>query len=119
MASTVLGSENSSRLKEEQIKDAIVKIYTVLSKPNHFRPWNTYTDRRVGSGCIIKGNRILTNAHVIADKTFVQVRRYGQARRYRAEVLNVSHDADLAILTVTDTAFFSGGSRFRFSCSWR
>jgi S1-C subfamily serine protease len=115
MTSTVLGSENSSWLKEEQIKDAIVKIYTVFSKPNYFRPWNTYTDRRVGSGCIIKGNRILTNAHVVADKTFVLVRRYGQARRYRAEVLNVSHDADLAILTVKDTAFFSGVTPLEFT----
>lgn len=108
LVGTVLGSESSSRLEEEQIKDAIVKIYTVFSKPDYFRPWNTYTNQRVGSGCIIKGDKILTNAHVVADKTFVQVRRYGQARRYRAEVLSVSHDADLAILTVQDRAFFAG-----------
>ena len=115
LARTVLCSENSSRLKEEQIKDAIVKIYTVFSKPNYFRPWNTYTNRRVGSGCIIEGDRILTNAHVVANKTFVQVRRYGQARRYRAEVLNVSHDADLALLTVKDKTFFSGVTPLKFT----
>ncbi|MBN2516902.1 MAG: trypsin-like peptidase domain-containing protein [Deltaproteobacteria bacterium] len=115
MASTVLGSENSLWLKEERIKDAIVKIDTVFSKPDYFRPWNTYTNQRVGSGCIIKGKRILTNAHVVADKTFVEVRRYGQARRYRAEVLNISHDADLALLTVKDTAFFSGVTPLEFT----
>ena len=115
MAGTVLGSETSAQLREEQIKDAIVKIYTVFSKPDYFRPWNTYTNRRVGSGCIIKGNRILTNAHVVADRTFVQVRRYGQARQYRAKVLNVSHDADLALLTVTDKAFFLGVTPLEFT----
>jgi len=45
-----------------------------------------------GSGCIIKGNRILTNAHVVADSTFIQVKRVGMANKYTAEVEIVAHD---------------------------
>ncbi|MCP4405626.1 MAG: serine protease [bacterium] len=93
----------------EVIKDAIVKIYTVSNSPDYLNPWRMRGARQSnGSGCIITGNRILTNAHVIANHTFIQVRRYGQAKRYKARLLDVSHDADLAVLTIEDESFFEG-----------
>jgi S1-C subfamily serine protease len=94
--------------RHPDIREALVKIYTVTNTPNYYSPWNMSGANNVsGSGCIIAGNRILTNAHVIADHTFIQVRRYGQARRYKARVIQVSHDADVALLTVDDAAFFA------------
>jgi S1-C subfamily serine protease len=60
-----------------------------------------------GSGCVIDGKRILTNAHVVANQTFVQVRRAGEAKKYTAEVEMVAHECDLAILKVRDAPFFS------------
>jgi len=93
------------------IKDAIVKIYTEASLPDYGNPWNAGNPSSfTGSGCIIKGRKILTNAHVISDGTFIQVRRYGQSRRYEARVENVSHEADLALLTVDDPDFFKGSA---------
>jgi S1-C subfamily serine protease len=59
-----------------------------------------------GSGCIIEGNRILTNAHVVSNNTFIQVKKAGEATKYTAKVYAVSHVSDLAILTVDDPAFF-------------
>jgi S1-C subfamily serine protease len=59
-----------------------------------------------GSGFVIAGRRILTNAHVVSDATFIQVRRYGESERVPARVLFVSHDADLALLTVDAPGFF-------------
>ena len=41
---------------------------------------------RIGSGCIIAGNRVLTNAHVVSDHTFIRVRRAGQADKFVASV---------------------------------
>ena len=61
-----------------------------------------------GSGCIIQGNRILTNAHVVSDQTFIRVRRHGQSNKYTARVIAVSHEADLALLTVDNPSFFKG-----------
>ena len=90
-------------------KDSIVKIYTYHNVPDYQNPWSmrgTFTS--TGSGCIIKGKRILTNAHVVSDETFIQVRRYGQSRRIPAKVVSVSHAADLALLTVDDPDFFEG-----------
>jgi len=59
-----------------------------------------------GSGCIIDGQRILTNAHVISNNTFIQVKKAGEATKYTAHVDSISHESDLAILKVDDPSFF-------------
>ena len=93
---------------QESVKDSIVKIYTVSKIPNYSTPWNSNIKRSHGSGTIIEGNRILTNAHVVANETFIEVKRHGQTRRYEVEVEFISHQADLAILKVKDESFFKG-----------
>lgn len=103
----VLLAGNRSLSPEEAIKDAVVKIYTVINAPDYFRPWNAHISRASGSGCIISGHRILTNAHVVANQAFIEVRRHGQPQRYKAKVLSVAHEVDLALLTVDDKDFFS------------
>jgi len=101
-------------LADTTIKDSIVKIYTVSKIPNYVLPWNTKISRSHGSGSIISGNRILTNAHVVADETFIEVKRYGKTERYEAYVEYISHQADLAILRVKDTTFFKGAKPLQF-----
>ncbi len=89
------------------VRDAMVKIYSVQNQPDYNNPWNMNGPKASsGSGCVIRGNRILTNAHVISDQTFIQVRLYGQSKKYQAKIIAVSHDADLALLTVEDREFF-------------
>ena len=93
----------------DPVAEAIVKIYTVRNNPNYFNPWAMRgPSSSTGSGCIIEGNRILTNGHVVSNQTFVEIRRYGESKRYRARVLSVSHASDLALLTVDDPRFFAG-----------
>jgi S1-C subfamily serine protease len=90
-----------------KITEAIVKIYTTYDQHNYFRPWQMLGQRsRIGSGSIIAGNRILTNAHVVSDHTFIRVRRAGQADKFVASVAAISHELDLAILSVEDKNFF-------------
>ena len=89
------------------IRDSMVKIYAVQIEPYYYDPWSM--NRPVttsGSGCVIEGKRILTNAHIVSDQSFVQVRRHGDAKKYTARVMAVSHAADLALLTVDDAQFF-------------
>lgn len=108
---TIPTTTNHSR---DIIKDSIVKIYTVASLPNYQEPWNTSTAQFSGSGSIIAGQKILTNAHVIANSTFLEVKRYGQTKRYEAVVLYASHHADLAIITVKDKSFFKDALALKF-----
>jgi S1-C subfamily serine protease len=94
--------------KEDKTKQAIVKIYVVSKIPNYLEPWASSVRRSSGSGAIILGNRILTNAHVVANQTFIEVQRYGERKRYIAKVASVSHQADMALLEVEDESFFEG-----------
>ncbi|XP_048444466.1 protease Do-like 10, mitochondrial [Pyrus x bretschneideri] len=89
--------------------DSVVKIFTVTSSPNYFLPWQNKSQREtMGSGFVIRGKKILTNAHVVADHTFVLVRKHGSPTKYRAQVNAVGHECDLAILTVESQDFWEG-----------
>lgn len=103
-------AQGEAKRSTDSIKDSIVKIYTVANEPNYQEPWNTSTSQFSGSGSIIEGHKILTNAHVIANSTFLEIKRYGQTKRYEAKVLHASHDADLAVIEVIDEDFFKGST---------
>jgi len=45
---------------------------------------------------------------VVADHTFVLVRKHGSPTKYRAEVQAVGHECDLAILVVENEEFWKG-----------
>ena len=93
---------------EQDIRDSIVKIFCVSNSPDYDNPWDRQgPEKFYGSGCVIVGNRILTNAHVVSDHTFIQVQLHGQPVKYNAQILFVSHEADLALLTVDDQSFYS------------
>ena len=82
------------------------------SSPNYFMPWQNKPQRETsGSGVVVAvpvpgGVGVLTNAHVVADQTFVQVRRHGSSVKHQARVHAVGHECDLAVLTVDDPAFW-------------
>ncbi len=91
----------------QDVREAIVKVYVVSNSPDYYNPWSMQGPRSAsGSGCIIENNLILTNAHVVSDNTFLQVRKYGETERHRAEVVAVSHLTDLALIKVEDPGFF-------------
>ncbi len=101
-------------IKEDITKQAIVKIYNVAKVPNYLSPWSTSMSSSTGSGAIIEGGYILTNAHVVANQAFLEVQRYGERKRYIAKVLAVSHQADLALLKVEEKAFSNGVTPLTF-----
>ncbi|HUS30175.1 MAG TPA: serine protease [Kofleriaceae bacterium] len=94
---------------EVELQRSVVKLFTVVKEPNYYKPWElAYQHTSGGSACIIDGNRILTNAHVIAHQLFVQASKPGDSKKYVARVLHVDHDTETALLTVDDPVFFEG-----------
>lgn len=90
------------------IEDSVIKIYTTQSAPDYFTPWRLLSPRQSsGSGSVISGNQILTNAHVVANASYVQAQKHNDPRRYLARVIFISHEADLALITVDEPGFFS------------
>ena len=91
----------------DPIARSVVKIYTTYRQPDFYQPWQMGAEGNLsGSGTIIEGHRILTNAHVVANSVFVQVRKSGDAARYAAEVEFIGNDTELAVLRVRDPRFF-------------
>ena len=88
---------------------SVVKVITVSDAPDYDQPWQTQgPDSAVGSGVIVmtpRGARVLTNAHVVENQVFIEVRRYGKSRKFVAEIEGVGHVCDLALLTVEDPEF--------------
>ncbi len=96
----------------DRIRGSVIKVFTQSDAPDYDQPWQTQgVVSSVGSGLSIatkNGQRILTNSHVVENQVFVEVRRYGQARKFLAKVEGVGHVCDLALLTVEDESFFKG-----------
>jgi S1-C subfamily serine protease len=106
LASSFSAHSQNNELRE--IEDSVVKIYTTQAAPDYFTPWRLLTPRQSsGSGSVIAGNLILTNAHVVANASYVQAQKHNDPRRYQARVAFISHEADLALITVDEPGFFS------------
>lgn len=89
------------------LRESVVKIYVTSQREDFQQPWQGgASGSGNGSGFIVPGKRILTNAHVVSDTRFIEVQREGDTRRYPAKVLFAAHDCDLAMLEVTDQEFF-------------
>jgi S1-C subfamily serine protease len=87
---------------------SVIQIVTTMQQPDWAAPWRFESPRRAGgSGFVIKGKRIMTNAHVVAWGRQIIVRRYQDPRPYIAKVEFVGNDCDLAVLTVEDESFFT------------
>ena len=94
---------------EEDLRGSVVKIFVTSNSVDFLKPWQSRGSRSSsGSGAVIEGNRIITNAHVVNDHTFIQVRKESSPKKYTARVVALGHDCDLAILTVDDPEFFEG-----------
>ena len=95
---------------------SVVKVITTSDAPDYEQPWQTAgPDASVGSGAIVmtsRGARVLTNAHVVENQVFIEVRRYGKSRKFEASVEGVGHVCDLALLKVKDAGFAKGAPPF-------
>ena len=74
-----------SRAEEPDIRRSVVKIFTFAQSSNYYQPWQMNAQQAMtGSGAIIAGGRILTNAHVVSDQVYIQVRKAGDPKKYTA-----------------------------------
>ena len=93
--------------KEEAIRDSVVKIYSSLRNPDLIKPWQKSTSQEAtGTGIVIEGKRILTNAHVVnyASQVFVEPNQSGE--KLAATVEHIAPGIDLAVLKMDDESFF-------------
>ena len=96
------------------IKKALVKVYASHQLFNYASPWQYgQSFNSTATGFIIDGNKIITNAHAVLNSKFLQIRKEGDSKKYKAIVKCVSEDYDLALIDVEDKSFFSGTSSLK------
>ena len=113
---TFLALNTTSRADETS--NSVVKIHVTQRGPDYSRPWTkSAPTSSVGSGSIIEGNRILTNAHVVRFATQILVQANQSSDRYRAKLLAIAPSLDLALLEVQDEAFAEGRKPLEFDAA--
>lgn len=92
---------------QDTIRDLVVKIHAVHHTPDVLRPWTKNSPQPVkGSGVVIDGKRILTNAHVVRYASQIYVQPNQSAERIPARVEAMTPSMDLAVLKLDDESFF-------------
>lgn len=89
------------------LEKSVVKVFSTLRGPDPFKPWGKAAPQEVtGSGVVIEGRRILTNAHVVQYASQVQIQTGQDGDKVSATVVAISRGMDLAILKLDDETFF-------------
>jgi S1-C subfamily serine protease len=97
------------------VQKSLVRITATSVEPDYRAPWNAGgLQRGVGAGFVISGNRIMTNAHVVANSRYLTVERDGDPNKYPAHVQFIANDCDLALITVPAPDFFKNMLPLKF-----
>ena len=94
-------------MREDPIANSTVRVFTTVSIPDVRKPWAKLPPREeTGSGFVIDGKRILTNAHFIEYATDIQIRGNKAGDKIPARVIAIDTSLDLAVLKLDDDTFF-------------
>ena len=89
------------------VENSVVKIFSTVRRPDLGKPWTKQSPTEIsGSGIVIEGKRILTNAHVVLYASQVQVQANQSGDKVSATVEMVAPGIDLAVLKLEDASFF-------------
>lgn len=89
------------------VENSVVKIFSTIRLPDSFKPWTKQSPSEAsGTGVIIEGHRILTNAHVVTYASQVQVQANQSGDKISATVEYIAPGIDLALLKLDDDSFF-------------
>jgi S1-C subfamily serine protease len=101
--STVMSTNAAS----PAIENSVVKIFSTARYPDPYQPWTKQSPEDItGSGVVIEGHRILTNAHVVDYATQVQIQANQAGDKVSATVEYIAQGIDLAVLKLDDDKFF-------------
>ncbi len=107
LAMPFAGSSSAQEAGPGNLEKSVVMIRSASQDFDYLMPWKQkQMSQGIGSGFVIEGNRILTNAHNVSNNKYIEIKKTNVAKRYPARVAFIGHDCDLAIITVYDQGFF-------------
>jgi S1-C subfamily serine protease len=91
----------------DSVENSVVKVFSTVLYPDPYRPWTKKAPSEIsGSGVVIEGRRILTNAHVVLYASQIQVQANQAGDKISASVEAIAPGIDLAVLKLDDASFF-------------
>ncbi len=98
----------SSDTNFDAVANSVVKIFSTVRYPDLYRPWEKISPGTVtGSGVVIEGKRILSNAHVVLYASRIDVQANQSGDKISATVEAIAPGIDLAVLKLDDESFFA------------
>jgi len=83
-------------------------VFTTARFPDPFQPWTKQSpSEATGTGVVIEGKRILSNAHVVEYASRVEIQANQAGDKISATVEAVAPGIDLAVLKLDDESFFA------------
>lgn len=99
MGSFLISGAAAAQSVPEAVQESVVKIFATYRGPNFESPWSKEDPMEfTGTGFVIEGNRILTNAHVVEYATQIFVQPRNSADKLRAKLVSISPGIDLAVI---------------------
>jgi S1-C subfamily serine protease len=93
--------------KSGSVENSVVKVFSTLRRPDPYKPWTKQSPSDVtGSGVVIEGKRILTNAHVVEYASRIEIQANQAGDKISATVAAYAPGIDLALLKLDDETFF-------------
>ena len=93
--------------KAGTVENSVVKVFATVRYPDPYKPWSKQGPHDItGSGAVIEGRRILTNAHVVLYASQIQIQANQAGDKLSATVEAVAPGIDLAVLKIDDDSFF-------------
>ncbi len=89
-------------------QSSVVTIEVARKQYDYYQPWSRRTQRLQKTGTVIDGHQILTTADEFFDRTLVRLQKGGHGQWFKGEVAWIDYPANLALVTVSDTAFWEG-----------
>lgn len=94
---------------------AVARIVNYSQRPNWYAPWDTgQVHESSGSGFVVDGGLVMTNAHVVSDARMLLLYLHGDPDPHPAVVHRVGHDCDLALLRPTEPGLLEGRPTLSF-----
>jgi len=91
---------------QQDIRSSVVRVLVSQRYPNLMRPWLKQNPQQIwGSGVLVAGNRVLTNAHLVMYASQIDVQPFNAAQKFSTKIVNMAPDVDLALLRVNDPNF--------------
>ncbi|MBT3616451.1 MAG: hypothetical protein HN524_10750 [Verrucomicrobia bacterium] len=100
---------------EPDWQTSIVTFDITRNNFNFRIPWDKRAQTAAKLGTVIEGNEILTTAQGLANHTLVRLQKGGRGKWYSGSVEWVDYQANLAVVGVSDAAFWEGLAPVRFA----